>query len=52
MTQDLWSLLWKILVPIVFTALTLLLTGPGMWSDKWGWSWMKKLERPPPSDER
>ncbi|HYS79793.1 MAG TPA: hypothetical protein VEM76_03735 [Anaeromyxobacteraceae bacterium] len=24
------------------TLLTLLLTGPGMWSEKWGWSWFGK----------
>ncbi len=25
--------------------LLLLLTGPGMWSEKWGWRTMEKLER-------
>ena len=24
--------------------LLLLLTGPGMWSEKWGWKTMRKLE--------
>jgi hypothetical protein len=27
---------------IGLTLLTLLLTGPGMWSEKWGWGWFTK----------
>lgn len=27
------------------TLLTLLLTGPGMWSEKWGWGWFTKHEK-------
>ena len=23
----------------------MLLTGPGMWSEKWGWGWVKRLSR-------
>ena len=26
-------------------ALTLLLTGPGLWSEKWGWSLLKRFNR-------
>ena len=27
------------------TILTLLLTGPGMWSEKWGWGWFTKRDK-------
>jgi hypothetical protein len=27
------------------TILTLLLTGPGMWSEKWGWGWFTKHDK-------
>jgi hypothetical protein len=38
---------------VILTLLGVFLTGPGMWSEKWGWSWMrgerrKKSEEPPP----
>ena len=52
MKTDVWSILWVVLMPIGVTALTLLLTGPGMWSEKWGWGWLLKTRRPPPDDER
>jgi FtsZ-interacting cell division protein ZipA len=42
-----------ILVILGLVALTLLLTGPGLWSEKWGWRWFKdadekKKDRRPP----
>jgi hypothetical protein len=39
-----------ILVVLAIVALTLLLTGPGLWSEKWGWRWFdgaRKKKRPP-----
>jgi hypothetical protein len=27
---------------VVLTALGLLLTGPGMWSEKWGWRFLRR----------
>jgi hypothetical protein len=27
---------------IAILALTLLVTGPGMWSEEWGWWWVKR----------
>jgi len=39
--------LWTVLLPIGLTALALLLTGPGMWSESWGWSWLDRLRRKP-----
>jgi hypothetical protein len=27
------------------TVLTLLLTGPGMWSEKWGWRWFTQDDK-------
>ena len=30
---------------VVLTLLTILLTGPGMWSEKWGWKWFEKRRR-------
>lgn len=33
---------WRLVVPLIgLLVLVLLLTGPGLWSDKWGWWWMK-----------
>jgi hypothetical protein len=26
---------------VVLTLLGLLLTGPGMWSERWGWKWLR-----------
>lgn len=36
---------------VVLTALGLLLTGPGMWSEKWGWNFLrgKKKDAPKPT---
>lgn len=38
-----WSLLAPLLVVLV---LAILVTGPGMWSEKLGWWWLRKVERP------
>lgn len=38
-----WSLVLPLLVVMV---LALLVTGPGMWSEKWGWWWFKKKDGP------
>lgn len=27
---------------VVLTLLGLLLTGPGMWSERWGWKWLHR----------
>jgi hypothetical protein len=42
--------LWMIVIVVGGTALTLLLTGPGLWSEKWGWGWFEKRsgKRPEP----
>jgi hypothetical protein len=34
---------------VLLTLLGLLLTGPGMWSEKWGWRWLSGRRR---ADER
>jgi hypothetical protein len=39
MDLDLKTILIVVIVP---TLLTIFLTGPGMWSDKWGWGWFEK----------
>jgi hypothetical protein len=46
--------LWTVAMPIGLTVLALLLTGPGMWSDSWGWGWLqgKRRRSPPPGDDR
>jgi hypothetical protein len=36
---------------LVLTLLAVLLTGPGMWSEKWGWGWLKGRRRTPPGDD-
>ncbi len=36
-----WRLLWPLLGTLV---LALLVTGPGMWSDSWGFWWEKKKD--------
>lgn len=54
-----------LLIVVGLTVLCLLLTGPGMWSEKWGWGWFSKGERgdgaerpagearePPPGERR
>jgi hypothetical protein len=34
---------WNLLAPLfVVLVLALLVTGPGMWSDAWGWWWVRK----------
>jgi hypothetical protein len=33
---------------VVLTLLGVLLTGPGMWSEKWGWSALRKKKRRAP----
>lgn len=33
---------WTVAMPLGLTLLGLLLTGPGMWSDRWGWGWVRK----------
>ena len=39
--------LWTVLMPIGLTALAILLTGPGMWSEKWGWSLLERKKKEP-----
>ena len=34
-----------LIIVVGLPLLLLLLTGPGMWSEKWGWSAMEKIER-------
>ena len=34
-----WSLFLPLLVVLV---LAILVTGPGLWSDDWGWWWLRK----------
>jgi hypothetical protein len=41
--MDDWGV--KIVFAVGLTALTLLLTGPGMWSARWGWGFFRKRER-------
>jgi hypothetical protein len=36
---------------VVLTLLGVLLTGPGMWSEKWGWRRLSR-RKPAPDDER
>jgi hypothetical protein len=37
---------WRLFLPLLgVLALSLLLTGPGMWSDAWGWGWFRKRRR-------
>ena len=38
-----WSLLLPLLVILV---LTVLFTGPGMWSETVGWWWLRRSHRP------
>ena len=38
---------WTVALVVGLTALTILLTGPGLWSEKWGWRWLEKRKRPP-----
>jgi hypothetical protein len=41
--MDDWGI--KIVFAVGLTALTLLLTGPGLWSERWGWGLFKKRAR-------
>lgn len=37
---------WRLFLPLLgVLVLSLLLTGPGMWSDAWGWGWFRKRRR-------
>ncbi len=36
---------WWLLGVVVLTVLTVLVTGPGLWSEKWGWSWFERKKR-------
>ena len=36
---------WMLLVPAGLTVIGILLTGPGMWSEKWGWRWLERPRR-------
>ena len=34
---------WRLLLPLLAVlALTILVTGPGLWSDKWGYWWVNR----------
>jgi hypothetical protein len=36
---------WNLLLPLLAVlVLSLLVTGPGMWSDAWGWWWVRKRD--------
>jgi hypothetical protein len=40
------SEVWYFIILVVgLPLLLLLLTGPGMWSEKWGWGMLEKLRR-------
>jgi hypothetical protein len=34
-----------VLLIVALVALTLLFTGPGLWSEKWGWGFFKKKKK-------
>jgi hypothetical protein len=37
---------WRLLLPLLAVlALTILVTGPGLWSDKWGYWWVNRDRR-------
>ena len=42
MDSDVWYFL---IIVLGLPLLLLLLTGPGMWSEKWGWKTLDKLEQ-------
>ncbi len=33
---------WWLVGVVVLTVLTVLVTGPGLWSEKWGWKWFDR----------
>jgi hypothetical protein len=36
----------SLLLPLLaLLVLTILITGPGLWSDQWGWWWLKRRDR-------
>jgi hypothetical protein len=38
---------WRLFLPLLgVAALLLLVTGPGLWSETWGWWWVRKPKRP------
>jgi len=37
--------IWTLFVVVGLTALTVLLTGPGLWSEHWGWWWLKDRKK-------
>jgi hypothetical protein len=40
------DLTWTLVFVVGLTTLTVLLTGPGLWSERWGWRWFEKRARP------
>ncbi len=42
---------WWLLGVVVLTVLTVLVTGPGLWSDTWGWGWFTRDRRKPKKPE-
>ena len=42
--------LLTVLGVLALTLLTIFLTGPGMWSEKWGWGWFTKGEKAKPKE--
>ena len=42
MDSEIW---YFVVIVLGLPLLLLLLTGPGMWSDKWGWRTLEKVER-------
>ena len=36
---------WTVAMPLGLTLLALLTTGPGMWSDSWGWAALERRGR-------
>jgi hypothetical protein len=44
--------LWTVAMPVGLTLLALLLTGPGMWSESWGWAWIERKGGRPGDGER
>jgi hypothetical protein len=37
-----WNYLW---LTLALVAAVLLLTGPGLWSARWGWTFLERFER-------